>query len=235
MTMMTPAVENLLPGISYLTVNPKIVYQDWYALLSYSTPDVLVIENLEQIPMAQLALEFASSTLVLASLTAHDLADGLCIWLTLMRSALQQAQDTPPEKQRQAVEALALDCLNGMVAQRLVRTLCPHCKEQRTVIGQDAEFVQWLAAEGKGSADVPIYTSKGCRECSGTGYNGQTGLFEVLKPDKYLKQFLLQDHPISSLRLRRVLADMPIDTLQQQGLQKLQEGITSLEEIRRVV
>jgi general secretion pathway protein E len=212
-----------------------MAYQDWYALLSYSIPDVLVVENIEQIPMAQLAFEFASSTLVLASLTAHDLADGLCIWLTLMRSALQQAQDTPTEKQRHALEALALDCLNGMVAQRLVRTLCPHCKEQRSVTGQDVEFMQWLAAEGKGSADVPVYTSKGCRECSGTGYNGQTGLFEVLKPDKYLKQFLLQDHPISSLRLRRVLADMPIDTLQQQGLQKLQEGITSLEEIRRVV
>ena len=93
----------------------------------------------------------------------------------------------------------------------------------------------WLAAAGRDSADVPVYTSKGCRECSGTGYKGQTGLFEVLKPDKYLKQFLLQDRPISSLRLRRVLADMPIDTLKQQGLQKLQEGITSLEEMRRVV
>jgi type IV pilus assembly protein PilB len=232
MAIVDHAVETLLPGISHLTVNPQMGYQDWYALLSYSVPDVLVVENIEQIPLAQLAFEFASGTLVLASLTAHDLADGLCTWLALIRSAIQ-AQDMPTEKQRQASEALALDFLNGMVAQRLVKTLCPHCKEQRTVTGQDVEFMQALAAEGDGAADVPVYTSKGCRECSGTGYNGQTGLFEVLKPDKYLKQFLLQDHPISSSRLRKILSDMSIDTLKQQGFQKLQEGVTSLEEIRR--
>jgi type IV pilus assembly protein PilB len=234
-SMVEDPVETLMPGISHLAVTPQMSCQDRYSLLSYSTPDLIVVENIDTPLMAQLAFELASSTLVLAAFTAFDLADGLGTFLLLIRAALWQAQDTTMRKQRQEIDSLVLDLLNGMVSQRLVRTICPHCKEQMPISGQDAEFIRWLTAEVKSSDDFLMYTGKGCRECLGTGYNGQTGIFEVLKPDKYLKQFLLQDQPISSFQLRRILAGMPIDTLKQQGFQKLREGITSLEEIRRIL
>jgi type II secretory ATPase GspE/PulE/Tfp pilus assembly ATPase PilB-like protein len=122
-----------------------------------------------------------------------------------------------------------------MVSQRLVRTICPSCKDVVTVSGQDLELIRWLTANEEHVGSFPIYAGKGCQECMGTGYSGQTGIFEVIKFDKNLKQSLFDAQPLSSFKLRQFLPDMPVETLKHQGLQKILDGITSLEEIRRAI
>jgi type IV pilus assembly protein PilB len=229
-------IEVLMPGINQISVDPQMSYQDLYALISYSGPDLLALENIDSALMAHLAFELASSSLVLASFTAFNLTDGFCTFISLMRSALQQAQYPMIGKQQQEVDSLLFDSINGVVSQRLVRTICSHCKDEVPLSEQDFEFIRWLTAEEEeGIGNFPLYIGKGCQECMGTGYSGQTGMFEVLKFDKQLRQFLLQKHPITSFQLRQSFLDMPVETLKQQGLQKIRDGITTPEEIRRVV
>ena len=227
-------VELLLPGMTQISVNPQMSYRNWYSLIAYNNPDLLAIENMDHALMAQLALELASSTLVLASLTAANLADGLYTCLALLSSVLRPAHGLSREKRWQEADLL-LESLNGIVSQRLIRTICPHCKEEAPVSVQTAELIQWLTAEVQNAGQFPVYTGRGCQECMGTGYGGQTGIFEVLKLDKQVKQFLLQAQPISAFQLRPGLIDLPAETLKQQGLQKLRDGVTSPAEIRRVL
>lgn len=226
--------ELLMPGIHQIPFNPQTSYQEWYSLVSYNAPDFVVLENPNNALMAQLAFELASSTLVLTTLTALDLADGLCTFIALVRSALRQT-DKMPALPGTSIESLVLDSITGMISQRLVRTICPSCKEVVTVSGQDLELIRWLTANEEHVGSFPIYAGKGCQECMGTGYRGQTGIFEVIKFDKHLKQSLFDAQPLSSFKLRRFLTDMPAETLKQQGLQKILDGMTSLEEIRRAI
>ncbi len=228
-------VELLMSGINQISLNPQMSYQAWYSLISYNAPELIALENIDSDLMVQLAFELASSTLVLASFAALDLADGLCTFLSFVRSALRQAQDTTIGKPSQEVDPLLLDLINGIVSQRLVRTICSYCKEEVPISEQDADLMRWLTAKEQKSGTFPVYIGKGCQECMGTGYNGQTGVFEIIKLDKQLKQFLLGNQPLSSFQLRRFLAEMSADPVKQQGLQKVHDGITSLEEIRRVL
>jgi len=235
-------VESLMPGVNQLSFNTQTSYREWYSLISYNAPDLFALENTSNALMAHLAFELASSTLILTSLTATDLSDGLCTFISLIRAALRQPFGFAQDRTRDAVietwqgiEPLVLDSINGIISQRLVRTICPSCKEVVTISGQDLELIRWLTANEEHVGSFPIYAGKGCQECMGTGYGGQTGIFEVIKFDKHLKQSLLDDQPISSFKLRRFLTNMPVNTLKQQGIQKILDGITSLEEIRRAL
>lgn len=220
-------VESFIPGVSQIPFNSQISYQDWYALISYSAPDLLVLENVDTPLMAQLAFELASSTCVLASVTAPDPSDGLCLFLSDLLTAMG--------KHPQEILPYVLDSINGIVSQRLVRVICAHCKEKVPLSSQDIELLRWLTPTSSDVSDISGYIGKGCSECMQTGYQGQIGLFQLVKLDKDLKQFLLRNQPISSLELRRFLAKISPDTMKQQGFQKIRDGVTSPAEVRRVV
>ncbi len=218
-----------LDGVTQLSAHLPISRSEWHSLIAYNAPDLIVLEHLVHNPVAPLAFEFAAGTLVLCSLTARDLTDGLYTFLTLMQSERLSAGNIQAERQE-----TALDLLNGVVAQRLARTLCPHCREQVPLSDQDAGFIRWLRPNGT-PEDFPVYTAKGCPDCLETGYQGQTAIFEVLKLDKHLRQSWSNEPPISAFQLRRSLSDMLLDTLKRQALGKLREGVTSPQEIRRTV
>lgn len=222
-----PMIEVMLPRIIQIPYDPQVTYQDWYAFLSYHAPDILALNNLEHPLLEQLALEFASNAIVLASFTAHDSADGLCTFLTHLSNIFG--------KQAQKGLLLALDSLCGIVSQRLIRTICPHCKEELALSDSDQEFLRQLTTTGDELELRAAYAGKGCSKCLETGYSGQTGLFEIMKLDKGLKQFLLQSQPLSSFQVRNFLAEMSGDTMKSKAFRKIQQGITSVEEIRRVL
>lgn len=217
-------VDVVLPHVTQIPYNSQMTYQDWYALLSYRAPDLLALKNLAHPLLEQLSLEFASSAIVLASFIAHDFADGLCTFLAHL--------DAIFGKQAQKKIFLALDALGGILSQRVIRTLCPHCKEEVALSESDQEFLHGLGDQFESRA---AYIAKGCPECLESGYSGQTGLFELMKLDKGLKQFLLQSHPLSSLHVRNFLAEMSGDTLKSRAIQKVRQGITSVAEIRRIL
>ena len=119
--------------------------------------------------------------------------------------------------------------LNGVMAQRLVRTLCPHCKEQ-TPLEDDAwrQLVKpWKVAPAKA-----VYRPAGCLECRGTGYLGRQGIYEILPLSDTLRPMVQESGDIDKLRLQAMREGMR--TLRLSGAQKVGAGLTSIEEVMRV-
>lgn len=119
--------------------------------------------------------------------------------------------------------------LSGIVSQRLVRRLCPHCREPYRA---DEKMAAELAEEQEAS-DTVLYRSHGCEFCHGTGYLGRTVLAEILVPDEAVREGILQKIPRRAMEERA--RQSGVKTLWEDGLAKVRAGITSLEEVRRVL
>jgi type II secretory ATPase GspE/PulE/Tfp pilus assembly ATPase PilB-like protein len=122
--------------------------------------------------------------------------------------------------------------LRGVVAQRLVRTLCPRCKTSFPVTDSPHAFDDvrpWLAA-GEGDQ---LYQPRGCPECLMTGYGGRTGVFEVLAVSRELRELILAREPISVLRQRAL--DEGMVEFRRSALIKVARGETNVEEVFRAI
>lgn len=145
--------------------------------------------------------------------------------------------------------------LSGIVSQRLVRRLCPHCREAYRIEGAEAAVLEMMA-ENKGlkeqqeelsekeeacageevqekSAGMIFYRSHGCEHCHGTGYLGRTVLAEILVPDDAVREGILQRIP--RREMETLARSCGMKTLLEDGLSKAEQGITSLAEVRRVL
>ena len=116
----------------------------------------------------------------------------------------------------------------GVMAQRLVRTLCPHCKEP-TQIDND-EWQSFIL-----NSDIPLATPHkpvGCNECRNTGYLGRVGLYEMLELSKELKSVIKPDSDLQALRSQTQKEGLI--TLRHSGAKKVSEGLTTIQEVLRV-
>jgi type IV pilus assembly protein PilB len=121
--------------------------------------------------------------------------------------------------------ASALDCV---VAQRLARMLCRHCK-RRTIISADA-----LRENGySGRMELEAYEPVGCQRCANSGYRGRVGIYEVMKMTPELQRMALERRPAEDFRDLAVRQGMT--RLRDDGLEKVRQGRTSIAEITRVV
>jgi len=119
--------------------------------------------------------------------------------------------------------------LLGVVAQRLVRSLCPHCKQPAEV---DTDAWQALVSPWKISAPKKIYAPKGCLECRNTGFLGRIGIYEILTMSQPVRKLITADCDIAQLRRQAIKEGMR--TLRISGAQKVKAGITTIEEIFKV-
>jgi type II secretory ATPase GspE/PulE/Tfp pilus assembly ATPase PilB-like protein len=127
------------------------------------------------------------------------------------------------------VEAFLISsALEGVLAQRLVRRICPDCRERVEVTRPIRERIEAL---GGGAIEGVFYRGKGCDECRGTGYRGRIGIFELLPLTPELRELILLRRSNAELR---AVAQKTMVTMHQDALQKAADGITSLEEILRV-
>jgi type IV pilus assembly protein PilB len=114
-----------------------------------------------------------------------------------------------------------------VVAQRLARQLCTHCKK-RTVIPQNA-----LVASGfRIGADLEAYEPVGCARCSHAGYRGRIGLFSVMPMSEEIKELTVSGG--AEAEISSVAREQGMLTLREDGLQKVRDGVTSIEEVARV-
>jgi type II secretory ATPase GspE/PulE/Tfp pilus assembly ATPase PilB-like protein len=118
--------------------------------------------------------------------------------------------------------------LEGVLAQRLVRRICSHCRTQAPV---EKNIREQLESLGGRRLEGTFYRGKGCDECRDTGYRGRIGIFELLPITTELRELILQKR--SSAELKTV-AQKTMLTMHQDALQKAAAGMTSLEEILRV-
>ncbi|RMH81396.1 MAG: type II/IV secretion system protein [Acidobacteria bacterium] len=207
-------VEYNLKGLVQVQVNPKVGLTFAHALRSIlrQDPDVIMIGEIRDRETAEIGVQ-ASLTghLVLATLHTNDSA-----------SAFARLIDMEVE------EFLIASSVIGVISQRLVRKICPSCKEEHRP--NPAEVSIYL----KNGMEPPyrLFRGLGCSECNHTGYKGRTVIGEVLEVSDGIRELIVRKADALSIKERAVREGMV--PLLMDGLVKAREGITSLEEVLRV-
>ena len=208
-------VEYRLPGITQVQVNRKAGMMFGTALRAIlrSDPDIVLVGEVRDTETAQIAVEAAlTGHLVLSTLHTNDAA-----------SSIGRLIDMGVEPY------LVSSSLDSVVAQRLARRLCDRCRRSRPA---DPELITRLGYEpAAGSFD--IYEAGGCKFCSGTGYRGRLCITEVLMMNEEIQHMAVARRPSDEIKKAAVAQGMR--TLRQDGMEKVRLGLTSLEEVLRVV
>ncbi|MGZ8593017.1 MAG: GspE/PulE family protein [Actinomycetota bacterium] len=210
-------VEYRLPGVNQIQVNPKAGLTFASALRSIlrADPDIILIGEIRDRETAMIAVESAlTGHLVLSSLHTNDAP-----------SAITRLIEMEVET---FLVASSVDCV---VAQRLARKLCERCAEP-----YEPEAVELLEAGLPESrlADAGVFhRSVGCPSCANTGYRGRIGLYEVMLMSEEIERLTVER--ASSDTIRAVAIEQGMQTLRDDGLEKARIGMTSIEEIARVV
>ncbi|MFQ5427891.1 MAG: type II secretion system ATPase GspE [Thermodesulfobacteriota bacterium] len=205
-------VEYQIQGIGQIQVAPKIdlTFATGLRSILRQDPDVIMVGEIRDMETAEMAVQ-ASMTghLVLSTLHTNDAP-----------TAVTRLVDMGIE------QFLVASSLVAVVSQRLVRVLCDACKEAYNPAEEEKALF--------GNGDVPetLYRPAGCQKCFKTGFYGQTGIFEFMAVDSGLRAIILKNPDAATLR--GYLAEKGVKTLREDGLDKVREGITSLEEVVRV-
>ena len=207
-------VEYELPGVAQIPVRPNrnFTFATGLRAILRQDPDVVMVGEIRDSETAEIAIR--------AALTGHQVFSTL--HTNDSTGAVTRLLDM-------GVEAFLISSsLEGVLAQRLVRKICLHCRVEAPVTSAVASKLQALGAREFKNV---FYTGKGCDECRGTGYRGRIGIFELLEITPQLRELILQKRSNTELK---ATAHKSMITMHQDALQKAAEGITSLEEIIRV-
>jgi general secretion pathway protein E len=208
-------VEYQLFGIGQIQVNPKIGLTFAHGLRSVlrHDPDVILVGEIRDVETAEIAIQSAlTGHLVFSTLHTNDAA-----------SAVTRLVDMGIEP------FLAASVVRAIVAQRLIRVICPECKEGYV---PEAEA---LREEGLAMSQLEgktLYRGKGCPACSETGYRGRTGIYEILLVSEAIRQLIMKK--ADSTTIGRKAVEEGMRTMREDGARKVIAGITSLEEVVRV-
>jgi type IV pilus assembly protein PilB len=210
-------VEYRLPGVNQMQVNPKAGLSFASALRSIlrADPDIILIGEIRDRETAMIAVESAlTGHLVLSSLHTNDAP-----------SAITRLIEMEVET---FLVASSIDCV---VAQRLARKLCEKCREAYTPDRE--QLLEAGYAESRLHELGEFFRPSGCPSCSNTGYRGRFGLYEVMPMSEEIERLTVDR--ASSERIRTVAIEQGMQTLREDGLEKASAGLTSIEEIARVV
>jgi type IV pilus assembly protein PilB len=203
-------VEKRIAGIKQMQIAPKagVTFDVGLRSMLRADPDVIMVGVIRVAETAHIAVEAAlTGHLVLSTLHTRDAP-----------SALGRLMDMGIEP---FLISSAVDCI---VAQRLVRMLCPHCKRAQKL----SETV--LAEHGLSGAEP--YEPVGCSRCGGSGYRGRVGLYEVMSVSEPIRALILERASVD--RMVAIAQDEGMRRLRDDGLYKVREGITSIAEIERI-
>jgi len=209
-------VEYQIPRVNQVQVNVRagLTFARGLRSILRQDPDVVLIGEVRDRETAEIAIQ-ASMTghLVLTTLHTNDAA-----------GAVTRLADMGIEG------FLITSAVIGVLAQRLVRVVCPHCKEAYV---PPAEALRRLGLDAREQGDVRLYRGRGCDFCRGTGYRGRTGTFELMVLSDRLRGLVLSG--ASTEQIRGAAQEEGMRTLRQDGVQKVLSGVTTIEELLRVV
>jgi type IV pilus assembly protein PilB len=207
-------VEFNLSGINQVQTREQIGLNFAAALRSFlrQDPNIILVGEIRDFETAEVAIKAAmTGHLVLSTLHTNDAPSSIS---RLMNMGIEPF--------------LVATSVHLIVAQRLVRRICSFCKEPLEV--PPAALVQTGFAEHE-SRTLKLFRGRGCERCSNTGYKGRVGLYEVLEVDDELREMILSGASAFELRQKAVTNGMM--TLRMSGLQKIRDGMTSIEEVVR--
>ncbi len=206
-------VEYHLDGITQTQTHERIGMTFAKALkaLLRQDPDVIMIGEIRDEETAHTAIQAAlTGHLVLSTLHTNDAPSSIT---RLVNIGLEPF--------------LVGAAVNAVLAQRLARRLCAACKVQEDPSGEMAEFLEMQGLSGE-----KVWAPKGCDKCRSTGYSGRVGLYEILSVDDQLRDVVARNPNVSEFR--RMCIDRGMVTLRQDGMKKVMEGLTTVQEVLRV-
>jgi type IV pilus assembly protein PilB len=207
-------VEYELDGVTQIQVNPKagLLFETGLRAIVRADPDIIMVGEIRDRETAKIAVEAAlTGHLVLSTLHTNDAATSIT---RLIEMGVEPF-----------LVGSAIDCV---VAQRLVRTLCPQCK--RRVILPMATLREYGY---HASFDVEGYEPVGCKHCSGSGFKGRTGIYEVMSVSPEIRALALERR--SASEILEVAVSQGMRRIRDDGLEKVKQGRTSISEVARVV
>jgi len=208
-------IEYQIEGVGQIQVNPKIdlTFANGLRSIVRQDPDVILVGEIRDLETAEIAIQSSlTGHLVFSTLHTNDAA-----------SAITRLIDMGIEP------FLVTSSVIAIIAQRLVRVLCPRCREPYI---PDATSLFNIGISQEDLEDHIIYKKQGCLSCKNTGYRGRTGIFEILVMDDPLKRLVLatsDSNQINELAIKRGMK-----TLYGDGVHQVLNGTTTIEEVLRV-
>lgn len=210
-------VEYQISGINQVQVNPKAGLNFASALRSFlrQDPDIIMVGEIRDSETARIAIEAAlTGHLVLSTLHTNDASSAIT---RLIEMGIEPF--------------LVSSAVIGVLAQRLTRLICPSCKEPFT---PPVESVKKFGVGTYSSEEtLTFYRGRGCDQCKQTGYKGRSGIYELMPVSDKVRGLILRT--ASSTDIRKASIEEGMKTLQDDGIRKVLEGHTSIEETLRVV
>jgi general secretion pathway protein E len=207
-------IEYQLEGVNQVQVRPKIglTFPEVLRTFLRHNPNVIMVGEMRDLVTAQIAIQAAlTGHLVLSTLHTNNAA-----------SSITRLLDMKVE------DYLITSTVNGVIAQRLVRRLCPSC---RRPYQPSAEIAARLAGAADPSQTL-LYAATGCEACGGSGYSGQVALVELLVVSDRVRDLVLKH--AEALEIQRVAIGEGMRTMYDDGVRKALAGITTMEEVLRV-
>jgi type II secretory ATPase GspE/PulE/Tfp pilus assembly ATPase PilB-like protein len=226
-------IEITQAGLRQVQVNPKIGWTFAAAMRSFlrADPDIIMVGEMRDAETSKIGIE-ASLTghLVLSTLHTNSAPESIVRLLDLGMDPFNFA-----------------DALLGILAQRLVKRLCPLCKIPReatasqldelakeycdgTSIDAKSQSDAWMHRFGGKKGKITLYSASGCERCDTTGYKGRMGLYELLVADPGLKRLVQSRAPVTDVRDAALAAGMR--TLKEDGIDKVLQGLTDMQQVR---
>lgn len=208
-------IEMIEPAFNQMQVNHSIDldFATGVRALLRQDPDIIMVGEIRDLETAEMAVQSAlTGHLVLSTLHTNDAPTAITRLLEL---------GLPPY--------LIRSTMLGVMAQRLVRILCPHCKEERTI---DDTTWKDLVAPWTVAKPAKIFKPKGCLECRDTGFIGRMGIYEVLPISNDISRLINGDS--DHLKIRQQAMKEGMHSLRLSGAQKVATGLTTIEEVMRV-
>ncbi len=208
-------IEYQIDGIGQIQTNPKIglTFAKGLRSIVRQDPDVILVGEIRDLETAEIAIQSAlTGHLVFSTLHTNDSA-----------GAITRLIDMGIEP------FLVTSSVSAILAQRLVRVICPHCREPYT---PDEESLRKVGIALKTGRKTTIYRGRGCAACLDTGFRGRTGIFEFMIVDETIKNLILKTSDANLIK--RAAIEGGMTTLRRDGAQKVLQGITTIEEVFRV-
>lgn len=206
-------IEFDLPGIGQTQVNPRVdmTFARGLRAILRQDPDVVMVGEIRDVETAQIAVQ--------ASLTGH---------LVLSTLHTNTAAGAITRLEDMGIEPFLLSSsLLAILSQRLVRTLCPDCKQPHHPSSSERKLLGLSDAQ----SDTVIYTAKGCAACNQTGYRGRTGIHELLVVDEQIRELMHNGQGEQAIE-KYIRKSTP--SIRDDGCRKVLKGVTSVEEVLRV-
>ena len=209
-------VEYQIAGVTQMQVKPQIGLSFAHILRAIlrQDPDIIMIGEIRDLETAEIAVQAAlTGHLVLSTLHTNDAASSITRLLDMG-----------------VADYLVASTVNGLVAQRLVRMLCPKCREPRAPLPE--LVARMRLPPGTDVSRMTLYGAKGCEACNGTGYHGRSAIAEILPITDAVRRAILKQ--ADAQNIARVAVADGMTTMYEHGMTKVLAGITTFEEVLRV-